>query len=265
MTLRYEARDGIGWFAIDNGKVNVFTPAMHKTFYAALKKFEIDREVRVGIIHGVGGRAFSAGADLKNNYRPPRTRQQELEAVLFLHQDEGEEPTRPGWEEDVKRHRRYKPIIAAVSGYCLGQGLEYMLLHSDIRIAADDAVFGLPEVAYGFAGISGTTRLARHIPPIEAAWLALTGDSIDAAEAYRIHLVNRVVPVADLLKEAEAVAKKIAQHPPTAVRVEMEALQLGMDLSQADAVQHTHNLSRMHRFGYEGPSAKDGFFRSRKG
>jgi E-phenylitaconyl-CoA hydratase len=264
MTLRYEKSDGIGRFTIDNGKVNVFTPMMHKALYFALKEFEIDPDVRVGIITGADGRSFSAGADLKKSYRPPRTRQQELEATLFLHQNEGAEPSRPGWDVDVMRLRRYKPIVAAVSKYCLGQGIVYMMLHSDIRIAADDAVFGLPEIAYGFAGLTATTQLARHIPYIEAAYLSLTGDSIDAHEAYRIHLVNRDEPAADLMATAESVAKKIAQHPPTAVRVEMEALQMGMDLSRTDAQQHGHNLSRMHRFGYEGPGIEAGFYRSRK-
>lgn len=262
--MRYEKRDGIGWFTIGNGKVNVFTPAMHKAFYFALKEFEIDPEVRVGILTGAEGRFFSAGADIKNSHRPPRTRHQKLEATLFLHQNEGEQPPRPGWEEDVMRHRRYKPIVAAVDGYCLGQGGVYLLLHTDIRIAAETAIFGLPEIAYGFAGLTATTRIARHIPYTEAAWLALTGDQIDGQEAYRIHLINKVVPEAALLDEVVAVARKIARHPPTAVRVEMEALQMGLDLSRADALQHGYNLSKMHRFGYEGPSAASGFFRSRK-
>jgi E-phenylitaconyl-CoA hydratase len=251
VTLRYEKKNDLAYFIIDNGKVNVFTPAVHKEFYHRLKEFESDPDVRAGIFMGADGRSFSAGEDVKNRHRPPRTRQQELEAYLFPHQNEGETPTRPGWDLDAMRHRRYKPIVAAVNGYCLGQGLVYLLLHSDIRICAEDAVFGLPEIAFGAAGMSAVTRLARHIPYTAAAWMALTGEFVDAQEAYRIHLVNRVVPAVDVLAAAEAVALKIARHPPTAVRVEMEALEMGADMSRDDAAHHGQNLYRLHRLSFE--------------
>jgi enoyl-CoA hydratase/carnithine racemase len=213
---------------------------------------------------GAGGRAFSAGDDIKNVYRPERTRQQELEAHLFLHQDEGETPLRPGWEQDVYDHRRYKPIIGAVNGYCIGAGMIYLLLHTDIRVAGQNAKFGVPELNFGAAGISGTTRMARLLPPTAAAWLAITGEFIDSEEARRIHLVNQVVPDDQTVSAAEAIAAKIIRHPPTAVRVEMEALEMGMDLSRRDAVHHARNLYRFHRTNYEGWGSKDGFFADRK-
>lgn len=252
MALRYEKRNGIAYFTIDNGKVNAFTPQMHKDFYLRLREFEIDGEARVGILTSGEGKPFSAGDDIKNRNEPPRTRQQELEAYLFLHQGENDTPSRPGWDLDVLTHRRYKPIIAAIRGWCLGKGLIYVLQHSDIRIASEDAKFGLPEIAYGMAGASGTTRLAQQIPRTAASWLALTGDFIDAAEAMRVHLVNRVVPEADLMEEAERTATRIARHPAVAVRIEMEALENGLELNRNDAVRHTQNLYRLQRLGYEG-------------
>jgi enoyl-CoA hydratase/carnithine racemase len=252
MTLRYEKRNGIAYFTFDNGKVNALTPQMHKDFYLHLRAFEIDDEVRVGILSSDPGKPFSAGDDLKNRTEPERTRQQELEAYLFLHQHEGDTPSRPGWDLDVLQLQRSKPIIAAIHGYCLGKGLIYVLQHTDIRIASHDARFGLPEIAYGMGGASGTTRLARHIPRVEAAWLALTGAFIDAQEALRIHLINRVVPAAELMQAAEQAAALIARHPAIAVRVEMEALDDGWELSRQDAVRHTQNLYRLQRMGYEG-------------
>ncbi|MGV6875239.1 enoyl-CoA hydratase/isomerase family protein [Pseudochelatococcus sp. B33] len=256
MTVRYEKKDGIGYFIIDNGKVNVFTPMMHKELYFHLREFELDADVRVGILMGADGRAFSAGADLKNNFRPERTREQELDAYLFLHQNEGEQPSRPGWEEDIMRLRRFKPIIGAVSGYCIGQGVVYLLRLTCIRIAGQSAKFGLPEVAYGYAGMSAGMQLAQHIPYCEAAMLLLTGDYIDAEEARRIHLINRVVPDNKVLETAEEVAAKVAKMPPNAVRVEMEALDMGFNLPWETAVQQGQNLYRLHRLSFEGASGQ---------
>lgn len=255
MALRYEKRDGIGHFIIDHGRMNTFTPRMHKDFYRYLKEFEVDPEVRAGILVGADGRHFSAGDDLKERNEPPRTRQEELEAYLFLHQNEGDEPSRPGWDIDVLLHRRCKPIVAAIHGWCVGKGLIYVLQHTDIRIASEEARFGLPEIAYGMAGASGSTRLAQQMPFTAAAWLALTGEFIDAQEALRVHLVNRVVPAAEVLAEAERAARLIARHPSVAVRVEMEALENGRELGREAAVRYTQNLYRLQRMGYEGYGA----------
>jgi E-phenylitaconyl-CoA hydratase len=251
VTLHYEKRDGIAYFTIANGPVNAFTPQMHKDFYEHLRAFDIDPQARVGILTGAAGKPFSAGDDLKHRTEGKRTPQQELEAYLFLHQDE-DTPSRPGWDIDVLLHRRTKPIIAAIDGYCLGKGLIYVLQHTDIRIATDKAIFGLPEIAYGMAGASGSTRLAQQIPLTAAAWLALTGEFIDAAEALRVHLVNKVVSRDKLMQEAERVAGLIMRNPAIAVRVEMEALEYGQELNRAAAVRQTQNLYRLQRLGYEG-------------
>jgi enoyl-CoA hydratase/carnithine racemase len=255
MTIRYEVRDSVAFFTIDNPKANAFTPEMHKQFYGHLRRFEIDRSARVGILTAPPDRPFSAGDDLKNRPTANRTPQEELEAYLFLHHDEGELPSRPGWDIDVLYHRRTKPIIAAIEGYCIGKGLIYVLLHSDIRLASSTARFGLPEIAYGMAGASGSTRLARQLAFVDAAWLALTGEIVDAEEAARMRLVNRVVPPGELAAAAEHAARMIARHPEIAVRVEMEALAIGMEARRQEAVQHTQNLYRLQRLGYGGHGA----------
>jgi E-phenylitaconyl-CoA hydratase len=264
MGLIYEVRNHIAYFIIDNSKMNVITPQIHKDFYHSLKQFEIGKEARIGILMGAGDRSFSAGDDIKNVYRPKRTRQEELDALLFLHQDDGDTPTRPGWEQDVYMHRRYKPFIAAVNGYCIGSGMIYLLLHSDIRVAGQGAKFGIPELNFGAAGVSGTTRLARHIPYTAAAWLVIAGEFIDAEEARRVNLINRVVPDADVLARAEAIAEKIIHHPPSALRVEMETMQVRMDMSRVDAVYRGQNLYRLRRLNYEGYGSTENFFADRQ-
>jgi E-phenylitaconyl-CoA hydratase len=265
--MRYHIEGGIAHFVLDNGRMNVLTPQVYKDFYDRLKEFEIDREARAGILYGAGydeGRSFCAGDDIKNKYRPERTRQQELEAFLFLHQDEGETPSRPGWEEDVYRHRRYKPIVAAISGYCLGAGLACVLQHSDIRIAEPSAKFGLPEVSFGAAGLSGVTRLSQHLAPVDAAWMALTGEFVGAQDAERMRLINEVVLPENLIPRAIEVAKLIARHPPTAIRVEMEALEIGQTMDRYDAARFGQQLYKLHRTNCEGYGSEEGFFAKRK-
>ena len=95
-----------------------------------------------------------AGDDIKTRL-PERSRQQELEGYLFLHQNEGDTPHRPGWDVDILKLERYKPIVAAVDGYCLGQGMLYLLHLTDLRVASTRAQFGLPEIAYGMGGGGG--------------------------------------------------------------------------------------------------------------
>lgn len=266
MTITYDVRDGIAHIVLDNGKMNVLTPMMHKEFYHILRRFEIDRAARVAVFYGAGydeGRSFCAGDDIKNRYKPERTKQQEIEATLFLHQDEGDAPSRPGWEEDVYRMRRYKPVVAAISGYCLGAGFAYVMQHSDLRICDTRTKMGLPEVGFGAAGLSGVIRLMQQIPAVDAAWLALTGEHIPAERCREMRLVNEVVAPEALMARALEVAAMIAKHPPTAVRVEMEALELGQEMDRHDAAHFGQRLYRLHRLNYEGYGSTEGFFANR--
>jgi len=263
MTLQYLRRDGIAHFIIDTDKNNVLFPDFHKEFFHRLKEFELDSSVKVGLFYGAEGRCFSVGDDLKSTHKPERTRLQELEAYLFLHQNE-EKPQRPGWEHDIYSHRRNKPIVSAIEGYCLGAAFLFCLAHSDIRVASPTAKFGLTGIAFGAGGASGFSRLARHLPFTAAAWLALSAEFMDAAEAYRLHLVNKVVPSDQLLREAETMAARIARHPAAAIRLEMEALQLGADLNKADAYQFGMNLYRMGWMARESHDTTANFLRDKK-
>lgn len=243
------AREGaVATITIENGRLSLLTPPLHKQLHTHLQAFLADPSLRVAILTGAEGQSFCAGDDIRTP-RPARSKAEELDAHLFPHAHEGDTPGYPGWEHDILRLPRLKPIIGAVDHYCLGQGLLYLLELCDLRIAADRAVFGFPEIAYGMGGAGGLTRLARVIPQVDAMWLLLTGEKIDAAEALRIHMVNRVVPAAALRASAMAAARAVAAHPPVAVRVEMEAARRCADLNRDDALHYAENLYRLQRLG----------------
>lgn len=245
--LRYEKADGIATITLDNPPVNVFTPELHRELFDILSDFLEDRSIRVGILTASGSRAFCAGDDIKTQ-RPKRTVPEMVERH-FGRRRRDDAHEYPGWEAEVLRlgEERFKPIIGAVNGPVLGQGMIYLLRLTDIRIASPNAIFGLPEIAYGMAGASGSLRLGRHIPPTAALWLALTGEPFDAEEALRNHLINEIVPPERLIERARAIAGKIAAHPPIAVRVEMEAFYRSQDMTSGQATAFTGHLYRLQR------------------
>jgi enoyl-CoA hydratase/carnithine racemase len=170
--------------------------------------------------------------------------------------------TPPGydWADAVMAHRRATPFIGAVRGWCLGRALGYLLALTDIRICAPDARFGLPEIAYGMGGMGGTFRLSRHLPSVVAHEMALTGEPIDADEALRVHLVNRIVPAEDLLSEAHRIAARIARHPALAVRVELETLRRAESMTPDDAYAFGMAAYRLERLALGEPDVQDTFF-----
>jgi enoyl-CoA hydratase/carnithine racemase len=247
MPLHYEKQDGIATITLDNPPVNAFTPQLHKDLFHILRDFVRARDIRVGILTAAGTRAFCAGDDIKSP-RTKRTAAEVIERHLYPLRDE-DEPEYPGWESEVKRvaDHRFKPIVAAVNGPVMGQGMLYLLHLTDIRIASPNARFGLPEIAYGMAGASGSTRLGRQIPHVAAMWLALTGDPFDADTALRYNLINEIVEPDRLLARAHEIAGRIARHPAIAVRVEMEAYYRGMDMSRDQAAAFVGHLYRLQR------------------
>jgi enoyl-CoA hydratase/carnithine racemase len=247
MPLRYEKAEGVATIVIDNPPVNVFTPEMHRALFDLLRDFLLDRDVRVGILTAQGTRAFCAGDDIKTE-RPRRSVAEIIERHLQPRQP-GEASEYPGWEAEVARlsEERLKPMVAAVNGPALGQGLVYLLQLTDIRVAATNATFGLPEIAYGMGGASGVTMLGRHIPQAAALWLALTGEPFNAEQALGHGLVNEVVAPERLMPRALEIAKRIASHPPLAVRVEMEAFYRSRDMTAAQARSFSGHLYRLQR------------------
>ena len=245
MPIRYERSEGIATFTIDRPPVNAFTPALYKELLDRLKEFIADHDIRVGILTGAGARAFSAGHDLKNP-RPNWSKQEIAERHLRALND-SDISDYPNWEHEVMRLTRFKPIVGAVNGPALGQGLMFLLQLTDLRVSAQSARFGLPEIRYGMGGAGGTLQLGHRIPETAALWLCLTGQSFDAQQALGYHLVNEVVPDDQVMKRSREIAQMIAEHPPTAVRVEMESYYRARDMTREHAMAFSQHLFRLQR------------------
>lgn len=175
--------------------------------------------VRVVVLTGAGEKAFVAGADISE--------------IVGLSAASGAEFSRRGQMVFDAIEALGKPVIAAVNGFALGGGCE-LAMACTMRVASETAVFGQPEVKLGLIpGYGGTQRLPRLIGKSRALQLLLTGDTISAAEALRIGLVDRVVPVAELMKAVDELARKIVSNAPIAVQYVMEAVTRGEYLAEA--------------------------------
>jgi enoyl-CoA hydratase len=187
-----------------------------------------DADVRVILLTGAGDRSFVAGADIN-----------ELAAQNPVG---GREHARRGQAIFDRVERLGKPVIAAVNGFALGGGCE-LAMACTLRLAADTARFGQPEINLGLIpGYAGSQRLPRLVGRGRALELLLAGDPIPAEEAWRIGLVNRVVPAAQLMTEARALAEKLAAKPAVAVRYILEAVAGGLEMSFADAADYEATL-----------------------
>ena len=191
----------------------------------ALETFDSDNTINVIIVTG-GEKVFAAGADLKEMSRCTTvdlivSRRFEL------------------WDRIRKTS---KPIIAAVSGFCLGGGNE-LAMNCDIIIASDTAIFGQPEVNVGIMpGAGGTQRLTRIVGKTKAMEIILTGQPISAEEAHRIGLVNKVVAVESLMEESKKMAKEIASKPPISVRAAKQAIVRAVDTTLEIGLDYERNL-----------------------
>jgi len=203
--------------------LNALSTALLNELRRAILDIRNDARVRVVILTGAGSRAFAAGADLKELTELPPTAMQAYaqagQQVFQLIEELG------------------KPVVAAINGFALGGGCE-LAMSCTLRVAADTARFGQPEVNLGLIpGFAGTQRLPRLLGQGRALDLLLTGRQIDAVEALRIGLVERVVAAADVMTEARSIAETLAAKPPLAVRAILEAVQRGagttLDAGQA--------------------------------
>jgi E-phenylitaconyl-CoA hydratase len=217
MALQFKVHDQVATVTLNRPEaMNALDPETEAELLDCWERIRADDEIRVVILTGTGERAFCTGADLKKTMPPP-------ESYASLAFGKGD-------IDIASQLVTEKPVICAVNGYALGGGLE-LALACDIRIAADHARFGLPEVRVGsIPGAGGTQRLPRTIGASDAMLLLLTGDHIDAAEALRLGIVSRVVPRADLTREAEAIAGRIAANAPLSVRAIKRLVQQGRGL-----------------------------------
>jgi enoyl-CoA hydratase len=204
---------------------NALSQATTSEIFAALQALEADPAIRAIIVTGAGERAFVAGADIN-----------ELRALGSA--NEGRLLAEHGHHVGLYIARMSKIVIAAVNGFALGGGCE-LAMACDIRIAADTARFGQPEINLGIMpGWGGTQRLTRLVGTGTALLLNLTGDLISADEALRIGLVNRVVPAAELMDNVRALANQIAAKAPLAVAAIKQAVYRGQDMALADACMY---------------------------
>jgi enoyl-CoA hydratase/carnithine racemase len=258
MRVEYEVEDHVAVITLNHGKLNTITPSMHRQMYDIIVEFMADPDVHCGILRGAGERAFSAGDDLKVEMRelsPPSA--QLMSELTPAHRRAGAGESWE-WAREVAQLERFKPIVGAVRGWCLGGGLGCLLTLSDIRIASPDAKFGLPEIAYGMGGAGGLMRLSRVIPRTAAMQMLLTGEPIDAQEARRIHLINEVVPGDQLDARAMAIARMIASHPPMSIRLEMESTLSTENMTPHEALRYGDRIYQLQRLAL-GQSEQESF------
>ncbi|MCS5592465.1 MAG: enoyl-CoA hydratase/isomerase family protein [Gammaproteobacteria bacterium] len=248
MSIQIIKKGAVCHFIIDNPPVNVFTPAMHKQFYDALCEFYANTELKVGILSSTGARAFCAGDDIKSP-RPNYSTKQLLERH-FSNSEDLEELGYPGYEREALKLKRTKPIIAAIQSACIGQGLAYVLLMTDLRIASTEAKFGFPEINFGMGGAAGALQMAHQIPQTAAMYMVLTGELVDANYALTNHLINEIVEPDYLLARAEELAVQIARHPAQALQIELEVFQKTRNLSREEAMNYAENVYRLQRLAY---------------
>jgi len=243
--LTYRVEDRIAYVTINRPEVlNALHPGASAELAHAFDAFRTDPDAWVAVLTGAGERAFSAGNDLKATAARPRDADTALSrGVPFAGITSGFECA--------------KPIIAAVNGFALGGGFE-LALACDVIVAADHARFGLPEPLVGLvAAAGGMHRLPQHVPLKVAMGLMLTGRQIDAAEAYRLGLVNEVVPLPELLPAARRWAADMLRCSPVSLRTTKEAVLAGLGQPYEAALQADLDSGRLRRL-YESEDFVEG-------
>lgn len=240
-TIIYEKKEHVALVTINRPEAhNSMDPASEKELASVWLDFREDDDLWAAILTGAGDKAFCTGGDLKE-YLPARMAGLAKANCYPRAENFGGLP-----RTDV-----FKPIIAAVNGYAIAGGLE-LVLCCDIRLAAENAKFGLTEVKWGIMpGAGGTVRLPRNMPYALAMEMLLTGDTIDAEEAGRWGLINRVVPPDSLSDEAWTMAQKLCRRGPVALRAVKESVQRSLALEHGlnyesflfDSLQNTKDAS----------------------
>ena len=227
--IRTEVEDRIALLTIDHPPVNSFNTEVVTELDEAVDELLVDDEVKAIVITGGGTNAFVAGADI------PEIRE------LLENPEDGYAEARAfierGQDVNLKIERADKPVIAAINGFCLGGGLE-LAMSCHMRICSDRARLGQPEINLGIIpGWGGTQRLPRIVGKGKALEMILTGDMITAQEAYRIGLVNKVVPAGAILKEARGLARKIVSKSKVPVAATLRAVTKGLEVSVEEGLE----------------------------
>ncbi|MDD5337968.1 MAG: enoyl-CoA hydratase/isomerase family protein [Dehalococcoidales bacterium] len=227
----YEKQNGVAYVTLNRPKaLNAYNIKMRDELYEVLGAIKEDDDVKVVILKAAGDKAFCAGADLTEFLTAP--------PPVFAR--------RARFERDVwgRFLSVEQPVIAAMHGYVLGSGIE-MSLCCDIRLASDDARFGLPEPGLGIIPAAGGSQtLPRTIGRAAALEILMSGRWIDAKEALKLKLVNKILPRPELLPAAEKLAQKIMCYPQPAVRAVKQAVWRGLDLSLTEGLELEARLAQ---------------------
>src|SRR5947209_19027246 len=233
-TLLYDVADGVATVTLNRPEVhNAMNERMRQELTRCFGEVATSDAVRVVVVTGAGERAFSAGADIREFVEPqvPVRFRESRRRVDFR----------------AAMDRCPQPIVAAIRGYALGGGLE-LALACDLRVAAEDAQLGLTEINLAIIpGGGGTQRLPRLVGRGKALEMILTGMRVPAAEALRIGLVERVVPVSELMPAAQGLARDIAAKAPIALRYAKEAVVSGLGLPLQDGIRLENDLATLLR------------------
>jgi E-phenylitaconyl-CoA hydratase len=242
MALLFDVRDRVAYLTFNRPEaMNAMDPETYKELSDAWVEVRDNPEIWCAVITGAGDRAFTAGADLK------KTIPRRPEAWEFW-QTQADQILNRGLEV-------WKPVIAAVNGYCLAGGMT-LLFATDIRIAAEHATFGISEVKRGILpGNGGTQRAVRQLPYPIAMELLLIGDTLTAQQALQYGLINRVVPKEQLMATAEEYARKLVGNAPLAVRAIKELAVRSQYMHIADGLRMEASIQQVLR---ETDDAKEG-------
>ncbi len=222
--IKVTTGESIGIITIDHPPVNILNSQALEELDQAVDQMMADTSVKVVILTGAGPNVFIAGADVK-------------EIAKIDNAKQGEDLALKGQGMIQKIENAKKPFIAAVNGVCLGGGNE-LAMACHMRIASDRAKFGQPEILLGIIpGFGGTQRMLRLCGQAKAREIILTGDNITAQEAFRIGLLNKVVPDGEVLKQSLGLAKKIAAKSRIAIELIQEAIHEGAKLSLSDGLK----------------------------
>src|SRR5690242_6856818 len=232
--IQYEAADGVGTITLNRPDVhNAMNEAMRRDLYTCFSGLITDDAVRVVVVTGAGGKAFSAGADIREFTAP------QVPTVFS--------ENRRKLDFRAAMDKCGQPIIAAIGGHCFGGGLE-LALACDIRIASADSRLGLTEVDLAIIpGGGGTQRLPRVVGRGKALEMILTAARIDAAEALRIGLIERLVPAGEALKAAHELAATLAAKAPVALRYAKESVVKGLEMALVDGLRLENDLATLLR------------------
>lgn len=251
--ILYELKDHIGYITINRPKfLNALNKECINELLHVLASWKDDDNCRAVIITGAGDKAFSPGADIN----------------VFIEESKkaigGREWARVGQAATQLLENLGKPSIAAINGMAMGGGLE-VALACTFRIASDTSKFGLPEISVGIMpGWGGTQRITRIVGKTKALELVLTGEPINAEEALRIGLISKVVPPEDLLQSSEQFLRRIMKNAPVAVKLAMEAIHNGADMTLSEGLALESNLAGLLCFTEDGKEGIQAFVEKRK-